>query len=135
MKYLDTSAFLKLLVREESSDAMVRSVEGGELWSSTLLAVEAHRAAMRLGVPVDEVDALLHEVSLVLPSASTFNTAQHVGSHALRTLDALHLATALEIGDELECVVTYDKRLGGAAAAVGLSVSAPGLDGDWWASP
>jgi len=134
MRYLDTSAFLKLLVREPHSSAMAVAVESADLWSSTLLAVEAHRAAVRLGVPADEVDALLDEVSLVLPAASTFHAAQSVGTDELRTLDALHLAAALEIGTELECVMTYDKRLASNADALGVVVSAPGLRVGWWSS-
>lgn len=132
MHYLDTSAFLKLLVREVHTAAMARSVEGADLWSSTLLAVEAHRAARRLGVPADEVDALLDEVSLILPAAPTFKAAQSVGSPELRVPDALHLASALEIGDELESLITYDKRFAAAASALGLIVSSPGLPRDWW---
>jgi hypothetical protein len=99
-----------------------------------LLAVESHRAALRLGVPADEVDALLDQVSLVVPAASTFHAAQSIGDAELRTLDALHLAAALEIGVEVECVVTYDRRLANAASALGGVVSSPGLHDGWWKS-
>jgi predicted nucleic acid-binding protein len=132
MQYLDTSAFLKLLIREQHSDAMAAAVEGADLWASTLLAVEAHRGALRLGVPTDEVDGLLSEVTLVLPAASTFHTAQAVGGAELRTLDALHLASALEIGIELESLVTYDRRLARGASSLGIAVSSPGLPELWW---
>ena len=134
MRYLDTSAFLKVLVREAHSDAMVAAVDGHELWSSSLLAVEAHRAAMRLGLEADEVDALLDDVSLVLPGTSTFLVARSIGGAELRALDALHLATAVEIGSELESLVTYDRRLAAAAASLGVAVSSPGLADGWWAS-
>jgi len=43
----------------------------------------------------------------------------------LRSLDAIHLAAALELGDELEAVVTYDSRMSSAAEAQGLDVAAP----------
>lgn len=132
MEYLDTSAMLKLLVVEAHSEAMAEAVQGSNLWSSTLLAVEAHRAGLRLGANREEIENLLREVSLVLPAASTFQVAQYVGTAELRTLDALHLATALEIGPELDCLLTYDKRLAAAADSMGLKVTAPGLVTDWW---
>lgn len=132
MKYVDTSAFLKFLVREQYSAAIVAAAAGSELWSSTLLAVEAHRAALRLGVPGDEVDVALARVHLVLPAATTFHLARSVGDSALRTLDAIHLATALEIGAEVECVLTYDQRLARAASTLGVAVDAPGMAAGWW---
>ncbi len=111
---------------------MSAAVKKADLWSSTLLAIEAHRAALRLGIPIDEVDGLLDGVSLVFPAASTFYTAQFIGSAELRTLDALHLAAAVEIGVELEGLVTYDKRLARAGDALGVAVSSPGLANGWW---
>jgi uncharacterized protein len=134
VRYLDTSAFLKLLVLEEHSSAVAADTAGSDLWSSTLLAVEAHRAALRLGIPASDVDEVLDEVSLVLPAASTFHLAQSVGIPVLRTLDALHLATALEIGAEVEAVVTYDRRLATAVATAGMTVRSPGLPEGWWSS-
>lgn len=67
-----------------------------------------------------------------MPAASTFREAQSVGTAELRTLDALHLATALEIGPELEGILTYDKRLASSAAGLGVTVTAPGLPDRWW---
>jgi predicted nucleic acid-binding protein len=43
----------------------------------------------------------------------------------LRSLDSLHVAAALEIGDELEGPVTYDRRLAKSAWALGIGVAAP----------
>lgn len=134
MHYLDTSAFLKLLVDESHSIALGLAVDRRELWSSTLLAVEAHRAALRLAVSSADVDAVLSEVSLVLPSEETFRSAQFIGRAELRTLDALHLATAIEIGPELESVITYDRRLAQAASGIGANVQSPGLPDGWWAT-
>jgi uncharacterized protein len=134
MKYVDTSAFLKLLISEAQSEEMAAAVLDADLWSSTLLAVEAHRAAKRLGVPDAEVDELLTEVSLVLPAAATYFAAQSIGSAELRTLDALHLASALELGIDLEGVFTYDKRLAIAAETAGVAVLSPGLPDRWWSA-
>lgn len=123
--YLDTSAFLKLLVAEQHSAALRRALAAAELWSSILLDVEAHRAARRLGVQEAAVVTALDTVSLVIPSETTYAAARTIGSDDLRTLDALHLATAQELGADLEAVVTYDRRLAAGCEALGLRVLAP----------
>jgi uncharacterized protein len=52
----------------------------------------------------------------------------------LRTLDALHLASALELGVDLEAVATYDRRLAEACDQLGIDIFAPGAPVQWWAS-
>jgi predicted nucleic acid-binding protein len=124
--YLDTSAFLKLVVDEESSTAMRAwySAQGG-LWSSQLLRTEALRAAQRLQIDATLVEQALDTVSLVLPSVATYTTAGLVQPAGLRTLDALHLASALEIGADLEAMVVYDQRLVDAARENAIEVVTP----------
>jgi predicted nucleic acid-binding protein len=124
--YLDTSALLKLVVAENESAAM-RSwmARAGPCWSSQLLCTEALRAADRLGVDEEVVAELLDAVSLVVPAASTFLTAGRLQPSTLRSLDALHLATALELGDDLEGLVTYDARMVAGAEALAVTVVAP----------
>ena len=130
--YLDTSAFLKLLVQEPHSDDVRAAVADAELWSSTLLGVEAHRAALRFGISAHEVDNALAAVTLVVPSETTFMTARSVGTAELRTLDALHLAAALEFGDDLGSLLTFDRRLAAAGDSANLAVMSPGLGPRWW---
>ena len=91
-----------------------------------MLRTEALRAAARLGLDDTVVDEALDTVSLVLPSVATFATAGRLRPRDLRSLDALHLATALEIGADLEGVVTYDTRMIRAAAMAELHVVTPG---------
>jgi len=125
--YLDTSAFLKLLVAEAESDALQAwLVAHGPIWSSHLLRTEALRASLRLGIDQPAVDEALETVSLMLPAVSTFLTAGTLEPAPLRSLDALHMASALELGDDLEGLVTYDARLAGAASAASVTVVAPG---------
>ncbi len=125
--YLDTSAFLKLLVTEAESDALrAWLADQGRTWSSHLLRTEALRASLRLRIDVRAVDEALEAVSLILPAVSTFLTAGTLRPSALRSLDALHLASALELGGDLEGVVTYDVRLAEAATAASVTVVAPG---------
>jgi predicted nucleic acid-binding protein len=123
--YLDTSAFLKLVVVEKESKALRAALAGAGLWSSTLLDVESHRAARRLAVEPTAVVAALEAVALVSPSDTTFASARDLGPDSLRTLDALHLATAVELGRDLHAVVTYDARLALGCTAVGLAVLQP----------
>ncbi len=103
------------------------------MWSSGLLDVEAHRAARRLGVETETIVAFLDAVTLVAPAATTLAAARHVGPDTLRSLDAVHLAAALELGDDLDAVVTYDRRLAAGCETEGCAVLAPGLPAHWWA--
>ena len=132
MLYLDTSAFLKLLVDEEHSADVRAALEAESLWSSSLLELEAHRAARRLEVPADLVADTLDVVTLFMIGERTFAVARDIGPDTLRTLDALHLAAALELGSDLDAVVTYDRRLAAGCIAEGCSVLAPGRPDGWW---
>jgi len=124
--YLDTSAFLKLITAENESVAMREWCSTHDsIWSSQLLRTEAIRAASRLGISSDDVETALETVSLITPSVATFYSAGHLMPHTLRSLDALHLATALEIGDDLEGVVAYDERLISASREASLVVVTP----------
>lgn len=124
--YLDTSAFLKLLTTEDESLAMRGWFSSHDaVWSSHLLHTEALRAGARLGIGIDIIEDALESVSMVLPSVTTFFTAGRLSPLSLRSLDALHLATALEIGDDLEGMVVYDDRLIDAARATSIKVLTP----------
>lgn len=133
--YLDTSAFLKLVVEEEHSAALRAEVATRDPWSSLLLDTEAHRAARRLGLDAAAVEEALRSVTLVTPALTTYASARGVGPDSLRTLDALHLAAALELGADLQAVLTYDRRLAQGCAAHGVEVQAPGLPAGWWSDP
>lgn len=95
------------------------------IWSSQLLHTEALRAGARLGIGVDIVEEALESVSMVLPSVATFFMAGRLSPMSLRSLDALHLATAMEIGDDLEALIAYDHQLIDAARAASLQVLTP----------
>ncbi len=132
VSYIDTSAFLKLLVDEKHSGLMRRYAEEHELWSSTLLAVESHRAGPRLDIDPLVIDEALKVVTMVVPLEATYNSARKVGVRELRTLDALHLASAMELADDLSAVVTYDRRLAAGCELEQVDVAAPGLGSRWW---
>ncbi|MHB2028532.1 MAG: type II toxin-antitoxin system VapC family toxin [Acidimicrobiales bacterium] len=124
--YLDSSAFLKLITMEEESSAMRKWFTSHDsVWSSQLLHTEVLRAGVRLGIDADVIEDALETVSLILPSVSTFFVAGRLLAPSLRSLDALHLASAMEIGDDLEGIVAYDERLIDAARAASLTVFVP----------
>lgn len=131
--YLDTSAFLKLAVQEQHSRRMrdwatAQEADGRLLWSCDLLRTEACRAARRVSAAaLDAVQDRLERIALVSVTTVVFERAAQLGPPSLRTLDALHLAAALRLGEDLEGVVTYDVRLAQAAATLGLRTLAPGI--------
>ncbi|GEK79710.1 type II toxin-antitoxin system VapC family toxin [Agrococcus baldri] len=126
--YIDTSAAAKLVLKEAESTAMRRWLleETRVLVSSDLTRTELLRAVRRIA-PDQAVLArrVLEELTLLTLATSTFEAAAHLDPALLRTLDALHLASALELGDDLEGLVTYDDRMAAAALAHGIPVVVP----------
>jgi uncharacterized protein len=125
--YLDTSAAAKLLVDEAESEALATYLDGTvddhDLMSSALLETELRRLAVRLELDQSEVSDLLARVDLVDPPRSLFHEAGLLPGTHLRSLDALHLATALRI--DADTLVAYDARLLDAARSIGLGVHSP----------
>lgn len=130
--YLDTSAFMKLVLREAESRELLAWIEErtheDRVISSDLLRIEARRTARRL-----DDDRLLAEVlvrsetvDLVPITSGTLDDAGIVEPTSLRTLDAIHLVCAQSLIPDLRGIVTYDRRLADAAAAHGIPVVSPG---------
>lgn len=127
--YLDTSAFLKLVVAEQDSTAMRDWAQAldSEVFSTDLLRTEALRAARRHSrAALLATRQRLDGVTLLTVTAEICERAAELDPVILRTLDALHLAGALTLGDDLDGVVTYDERLAAAAALHGVPVVTPG---------
>lgn len=127
MIYVDTSALLKLVKPEAESKALAAYLhDETELVSSTLLAVEARRGALR-NTPekLPRVDILLSRIDMVEISGPVIESASRLPDPLLRSLDAIHLATALLIREEIDVLLTYDVRLTEAAQAHGISTAAP----------
>ena len=126
--YLDTSAAVKLVVAQRGSTALLRWVTDHEerIVSSDLLRTELQRATRR-GAPeqMARARAVLESIAVVTIVRSTFERAADLEPELLRSLDALHLAAALELGDDLEGIITYDDRLAEAAHRYGIAVIAP----------
>jgi hypothetical protein len=133
MLYLDTSAVVKLIRREPETDALADWLDARQPtpWvSSTLVEVEMPRALRRTD------SSLLTRVPAVIARIARYNIDDVVRAAAaafpdpeLRSLDAIHLATATVIfAHRLTAFVCYDQRLLSVAAAAGLPVQSPGTD-------
>jgi hypothetical protein len=126
--YLDASAAVKLVVREPES-ASVRRFLAGEVTriSSRVLAVELLRAVARASpAATDQARSLLGVMDFVELDETVAERAGALEPAGLRSLDAIHLASALAVADELDAFVTYDVRQADVARALGIAVEAPG---------
>lgn len=131
MLYLDTSALVKLIRREPETDSLADWLDTQipTPWvSSTLIEVELPRALRRVDPAlIAEVPAIAARIARYEVDEVVRAAAAAYPDPALRSLDAIHLATAAAIfGKSLTAFVTYDERLAAVAAAVGLPIVSPG---------
>lgn len=126
-QYLDASAIVKLIVREPESEALERWLGEGrqEVVSCALVRTEVLRAAAPRGPEaILRARRLLDRLDLVILDDELLDLAGEL-VEPLRSLDAIHVAAALELGDELEAFVTYDRQMTRAAESLGLRVVSP----------
>jgi uncharacterized protein len=127
--YLDSSALVKMVFQErESADLQHWLLLNDQPLVTNLIGrVELMRVCRRFSL--DDVAAgrgLLADISVMPLTDSTVELAEDVSPPGLRSLDALHLASALDLGDDLSSFVVYDKRLRDAGVFAGLPVRTPG---------
>jgi uncharacterized protein len=127
--YIDTSALVKLVWQEPESAALehyLTSRAGDHLVSSALLAIETRRTVFREDPRLlPRADLLLTRVGQVAMSDPIVESASRLPDPALRTLNAIHLATALLLGGEVNVMISYDKRLCAAAKAHAVGTVSP----------
>lgn len=124
--YLDSSAAVKLIVAETESAWLRSWLRGRALLSSTLLRVEVIRAVRPQGqVAFSRAVALMKRVELFGLSRLVLDHAATLDPLSLRTLDAIHLATATLLASSHAVLVSYDDRLMRAADELGLRVVSP----------
>jgi predicted nucleic acid-binding protein len=126
--YLDASALFKMVVEEHESWMLSDTLRGETLFTSDLSRVELRRAILQAGFgsgPMSLAVRVLEPIELLRLDDAILDRAGEVGVPALRTLDAIHLASALSLGRELDALVTYDRRLAVAAQEAGLPVESP----------
>lgn len=125
--YLDTSALVKLLNDEAESLALVTYLQTPRrVISSVLTQVETVRACRRARVSVEEANALVRSVEIINLGPAIVTAARALDPPSLRSLDAIHLASAQTLDDAELDFVTYDGRLADAARLHGLRVVQPG---------
>ncbi len=127
--YADTSAVIKLLAEEADSKAFAAfydSHNDSEWVSSALLRIEVARVVLR-AIPALLPDArdLLRAFTYIAIDDEIVDDAMSEPARGLRSLDAIHLATARVLAPELDGLLTYDDRLGKAATDAGLPVASP----------
>lgn len=127
--YLDTSAVAKLLADETETSALRahlddRVVGNADLVSALILETELRRMATRTGIPQTAVTDVLSRLAMLDMDRSVFRDAGLLTGASLRSLDALHIAAALQASANE--FITYDARQQAAAESVGLRVRTPG---------
>jgi predicted nucleic acid-binding protein len=125
--YLDSSAIVKLAVAEPESGALRRFLRRRKPYVVSALArAEVTRALLPFGqAALRRGDAVLARIDLVRVSDTVLRGAGSLLPEDIRTLDAIHLATAQQLGHDLARLVTYDTRMQSVARQLGLDVAAP----------
>jgi uncharacterized protein len=132
--YADASALVKLVREEAESDALRAYLNGADLVSSELVLTEIPRAVRRavaqdpvlpLDLLLDRAGELIDVLALRPLDRALLAGAGALAEPALRALDAIHVASAVDL-DPLEAFVTYDERQAAAARLAGLRAMAPG---------
>lgn len=126
--YVETSALTPLIKREKSSLAIREylddlSEDGHLLLSGRLTETELRRAAHRYHLPQSQATAILEALEIEEQTRAHFRIAGTLGSPNLRSLDALHVATAVASG--CQAMVTLDRRVADASESVGIPVLDP----------
>ena len=130
--YLDSSAILKLVVSEPESKALFQLLHHWPIRvSSELARTEVLRALRRAGVKAPEFrrgQKALERIGLMPVESRTLSDAALLKPVLMRSLDAIHLATALSLGGDLAGIVTYDDRLSKAASESRVRVLSPRVE-------
>lgn len=126
--YVDSSAIVKLAVTEPESDALRHHLSRRRrLATSALARTEVGRALLGLGPDaIRRGDEVLQRMQVFRVNDRVLAAAGNMWPANLRSLEAIHLATAMQLGGALRSVVTYDTRMAGAARSIGWSVDSPG---------
>lgn len=128
--YLDASAIVKMIIREPESDALRGELDRWtELASSVVSRVEVPRAVRRIMAghdwPEEEAGAALDGIAYLDIDLALAREAARLDPMELRSLDAIHIASAISLGADLGAISTYDVRLAEAARHRGIEVVSP----------
>jgi predicted nucleic acid-binding protein len=124
--YLDSSAIVKLVAREPESEALARVIaKDPDVVSSALAWTEVVRAARRTRSNIARAEKVVASIPMIPIDDGILRRAADIPPVTLRALDAIHIATALSVREDLAAVVTYDARLADAAAELDLRTLSP----------
>jgi uncharacterized protein len=125
--YLDSSAIVKLVIPEPESPVLLHYVNRQRsLASSALARVEVRRSILdRNSTTRASAESVMDGIDLISISARVLERAATFRPKSLRTLDAIHLATAQLLGNQLARLITYDARMADAARGLGWAVDSP----------
>jgi predicted nucleic acid-binding protein len=125
--YIDSSALVKLVVPEPESEALRAELAKWERHVSSALArVEVVRACARVDSKAGRIaDQIVGALDLIAVDERVLEEAALLAPAELRSLDSIHLASALLLGDALGVALVYDERLMEAMQATGMPVAAP----------
>lgn len=129
MIYLDASALITLVAGRSYVDELrelLKGKPGMPMGTSTIGFVETVRTLDRIGDYPNVMQELTRDFTEILVTDEVRDAAASLPG-GIRTLDAIHVASAQIIGDALEVLVTYDKRMLEIARSVGIPAEAPGL--------
>ncbi|HWA53566.1 MAG TPA: type II toxin-antitoxin system VapC family toxin [Solirubrobacterales bacterium] len=132
--YADASALVKLVRQEAESDALRAYIGDADLVSSELALTEIPRAIHRIAARdrrhltrlLEQAEEVIDRLALRPLDSHLLATAGALAEPALRALDAIHVATAIDL-HPIESFVTYDERQAAAARLAGVRTVAPGL--------
>lgn len=127
MLYADTSALAKLVLEEPEAPSLRSYLAAvGPVTTSAITATELVRAVRRVDPGLEAAaNTVIDALTLADLDIGILTVAGTLAPPQMRTLDAIHVATALALGGELDAVVTYDARMAAAARSAGLRVEAP----------
>jgi predicted nucleic acid-binding protein len=127
LTYVDSSAIVKLVVAEPESKALRRYLSRRQpLVTSALARTEVARALMPSGrEAVTRGENVLRRIQLLRVNDRVLREAGRMEPADLRSLDAIHLASARQLGPSVKQIVTYDERMATAARADGWAVASP----------
>ena len=125
--YIDSSAFMKLVIEEPETTALRSHLRRRSLMvAAALLRTEVLRASMRISqAHVANARRLLPNIGLIEVDRWVLERAGELTPAVMRSLDAIHIAAALSLGDDIDEFVTYDRRMLEAAREWGLIVASP----------
>lgn len=125
--YLDSSAMLKVFKKESESDAMIDYYKANldQLVTSELTITDVLGNLIRFDIPTHMAERAFSGLTLMPVKQEILRKAAELMGQGLRSLDAIHLATALSLKGHLSEIVTYDHQFAEVASAQGVAIKSP----------